>query len=102
MYMAYSQNPHISKVRMDAVKLVRSGWSVKPFLFNVLLMDRDGTAKAHLEQHRLALTYPSTRTTAWALLMSLEGPVLLRLKPCKAITVLSFQSISPREFANGA
>lgn len=29
MYMAYTQNPQIPKVRMDAVKLVRSGWTVR-------------------------------------------------------------------------
>jgi transposase InsO family protein len=27
MYMAYSKNPHLPAVRMEAVKLVRSGWS---------------------------------------------------------------------------
>gem|GEM_PF-5339638 len=27
MYMAYSQNPHLPHVRMEAVRLVRSGWS---------------------------------------------------------------------------
>lgn len=27
MYMAYSNNPHLPRVRMEAVKLVRSGWS---------------------------------------------------------------------------
>lgn len=27
MYMAYSKNPHLPRVRMEAVKLVRSGWS---------------------------------------------------------------------------
>lgn len=29
MYMAYSKNPHLPRVRMDAVKLVRSGWSYR-------------------------------------------------------------------------
>ena len=29
MYMAYTQNPHIPRVRMDAVKLVKSGWSTR-------------------------------------------------------------------------
>jgi len=29
MYMAYTQNPQIPKVRMDAVKLVKSGWSTR-------------------------------------------------------------------------
>jgi transposase InsO family protein len=29
MYMAYSQNPHIPRVRMDAVRLVRNGWSTR-------------------------------------------------------------------------
>lgn len=27
MYMAYSTNPHLPRVRMEAVRLVRSGWS---------------------------------------------------------------------------
>lgn len=27
MYMAYSRNPHLPRVRMEAVRLVRSGWS---------------------------------------------------------------------------
>lgn len=27
MYMAYSTNPHLPRVRMDAVRLVRAGWS---------------------------------------------------------------------------
>jgi transposase InsO family protein len=27
MYMAYSNNPHLPRVRMEAVRLVRSGWS---------------------------------------------------------------------------
>lgn len=29
MYMAYTMNPHLPKVRMDAVKLVRAGWSTR-------------------------------------------------------------------------
>lgn len=29
MYMAYSKNPHLPRVRMDAVKLVRAGWSYR-------------------------------------------------------------------------
>lgn len=29
MYMAYSKNPHLPRVRMDAVKLVRQGWSYR-------------------------------------------------------------------------
>jgi transposase InsO family protein len=29
MYMAYSKNPHLPRVRMDAVKLVRTGWSYR-------------------------------------------------------------------------
>lgn len=29
MYMAYSQNPHLPHVRMEAVRLVRSGWSTR-------------------------------------------------------------------------
>jgi transposase InsO family protein len=29
MYMAYSKNPHLPRVRMQAVLLVRSGWSIR-------------------------------------------------------------------------
>lgn len=29
MYMAYTTNPHLPKVRMQAVRLVRSGWSIR-------------------------------------------------------------------------
>lgn len=29
MYMAYSNNPNLPRVRMEAVRLVRSGWSVR-------------------------------------------------------------------------
>lgn len=29
MYMAYTTNPHLPRVRMEAVKLVRSGWSTR-------------------------------------------------------------------------
>jgi len=29
MYMAYTTNPHLPKVRMDTVRLVRAGWSVR-------------------------------------------------------------------------
>lgn len=29
MYMPYTTNPHLPKVRMDAVRLVRSGWSIR-------------------------------------------------------------------------
>lgn len=29
MYMAYSNNPHLPRVRMEAVKLVRMGWSTR-------------------------------------------------------------------------
>lgn len=29
MYMAYTNNPHLPRVRMDAVLLVRSGWSIR-------------------------------------------------------------------------
>lgn len=29
MYMAYSQNPNLPRVRMDAVRLVRHGWSTR-------------------------------------------------------------------------
>jgi transposase InsO family protein len=29
MYMAYSTNPHLPRLRMDAVKLVRTGWSIR-------------------------------------------------------------------------
>lgn len=29
MYMSYTTNPHLPKVRMQAVKLVRSGWSLR-------------------------------------------------------------------------
>jgi len=29
MYMAYSSNPHLPRVRMDAVRLIRSGWSTR-------------------------------------------------------------------------
>ena len=29
MYMAYTTNPHLPKVRMDAVRLVRAGWSTR-------------------------------------------------------------------------
>lgn len=29
MYMAYTNNPHLPRVRMEAVELVRSGWSIR-------------------------------------------------------------------------
>ncbi len=29
MYMAYTTNPHLPAVRMEAVRLVRSGWSTR-------------------------------------------------------------------------
>jgi len=29
MYMPYTTNPHLPKVRMDAVRLLRSGWSTR-------------------------------------------------------------------------
>jgi len=29
MYMAYTTNPNLPRVRMDAVRLVRSGWSTR-------------------------------------------------------------------------
>ncbi len=29
MYMAYTTNPHLPKVRMNAARLVRSGWSIR-------------------------------------------------------------------------
>lgn len=29
MYMAYTTNPHLPKVRMDVVRLVRQGWSIR-------------------------------------------------------------------------
>lgn len=29
MYMSYSKNPHLPRVRMEAVRLVRSGWSTR-------------------------------------------------------------------------
>ena len=29
MYMAYSTNPHLPRVRMDAIRLVRHGWSTR-------------------------------------------------------------------------
>lgn len=29
MYMAYTKNPHLPRVRMDAVKLIRDGWSYR-------------------------------------------------------------------------
>lgn len=29
MYMPYTKNPHLPKVRMDTVRLVRSGWSLR-------------------------------------------------------------------------
>jgi transposase InsO family protein len=29
MYMAYSNNPHLPRLRMEAVRMVRSGWSIR-------------------------------------------------------------------------
>src|SRR3989344_4298199 len=29
MYMSYTTNPHLPKVRMDAVRLIRQGWSTR-------------------------------------------------------------------------
>ncbi len=29
MYMPYTQNPHVPRIRMDAVRLIRKGWSTR-------------------------------------------------------------------------
>lgn len=77
MYMAYTSNPHLPRVRMEAVELVRSGWSIRKaarhlgFAHNTLLSWLERTPE-HGEYGRLVIPTRSSRPRGHPRELSLE------------------------------
>ena len=51
MYMAYTQNPHLPRVRMEAVRLVRFGWSTRKVAQRRSEVVRPGSGRQEEEGH---------------------------------------------------